>query len=318
MQLDGAHYQRNRIMVLQDTFADCNAHTRALVELAETGKMPSSFAVNDQQGEAQQSVNFQVIVGNPPYSVGQKSQNDDNQNEHYEELERCINETYVAKADNRNQVSLYDSYIKAFRWASNRLDNKSGVIAFITNAGWITSAAANGMRRCLQEEFNAIYVYHLKGNGRASGEQGRKEGENIFGHGSRAAIAITVLVKNRESKEQGKIYFAAIDDYLSQTEKLAQLKKLGSMSNVPLVEITPDSFGDWIDQRRTDFTNFISVDGKKNANHAIFANFSRGIATGRDAWSYNSNKPTLENNFNNCIAVFNGQIDARKRDPEGD
>ena len=318
MQLDGAHYQRNRIMVLQDTFADCNAHTRALVELAETGKMPSSFAVNDQQGEAQQSVNFQVIVGNPPYSVGQKSQNDDNQNEHYYELERCINETYVAQATGvTNSNSLFDSYIKAFRWASNRLDNKSGVIAFITNAGWITSAAANGMRRCLQEEFSAIYIYHLKGNGRASGEQGRKEGENIFGHGSRAAIAITVLVKNRDSQEQGKIYFAAIDDYLSQAEKLAQLKKLGSMSNVPLVEITPDSFGDWIDQRRTDFTNFITVDGKKNANHAIFANFSRGIATGRDAWSYNSNKPTLENNFNNCIAVFNGQIDARKRDPEG-
>ena len=128
---------------------------------------------------------------------------------------------------------------------------------------------------------------------------------------------ITVLVKNREAKEQGKIYFAAIDDYLSQAEKLAQLKKLGSMSNVPLVEITPDSYGDWIDQRRTDFTNFISVDGKKNANLAIFANFSRGIATGRDAWSYNSNKPTLENNFNNCIAVFNDQIDACKRDPEG-
>ena len=173
------------------------------------------------------------------------------------------------------------------------------------------------MRRCLQEEFSAIYVYHLKGNGRASGEQGRKEGENIFGHGSRAAIAITVLVKNRESKEQGKIYFAAIDDYLSQTEKLAQLKKLGSMSNVPLVEITPDSFGDWIDQRRTDFTNFISVDGKKNANHAIFANFSNGIKTGRDAWSYNSSEATLERNFNNCIALYNDQVDARKRNPEG-
>ena len=318
MQLDGAHYQRNRIMVLQDTFADCNAHTRALVELAETGKMPSSFAVNDQQGEAQQSVNFQVIVGNPPYSVGQKSQNDDNQNEHYAELERSINETYVAQATGvTNSNSLFDSYIKAFRWASNRLDNKSGVIAFITNAGWITSAAANGMRRCLQEEFSAIYVYHLKGNGRASGEQRRKEGENIFGHGSRAAIAITVLVKNRDSQEQGKIYFAAIDDYLSQAEKLAQLKKLGSMSNVPLVEITPDSFGDWIDQRRTDFTNFISVDGKKNANHAIFANFSNGIKTGRDAWSYNSSKATLERNFNNCIALYNDQVAARKCNPEG-
>ena len=318
MELDGAHYQRNRIMVLQDTFADCNAHTRALVELAETGKMPSSFAVNDQQGEAQQCVNFQVIVGNPPYSVGQKSQNDDNQNEHYEELERSINETYVAQATGvTNSNSLFDSYIKAFRWASNRLDNKSGVIAFITNAGWITSAAANGMRRCLQEEFSAIYVYHLKGNGRASGEQRRKEGENIFGQGSRASIAITVLVKNRDSQEQGKIYFAAIDDYLSQAEKLAQLKKLGSMSNVPLVEITPDTYGDWIDQRRTDFTNFITVDGKKDASHAIFANISRGIATGRDAWSYNANKSALKRNFNNCIALYNEQVAARKRDPEG-
>ena len=318
MELDGAHYQRNRIMVLQDTFADCNAHTRALVELAETGKMPSSFAVNDQQGEAQQSVNFQVIVGNPPYSVGQESANDDNQNEHYEELERSINETYVAQATGvTNSNSLFDSYIKAFRWASNRLDNKSGVIAFITNAGWITSAAANGMRRCLQEEFSAIYVYHLKGNGRASGEQRRKEGENIFGQGSRASIAITVLVKNRDSQEQGKIYFAAIDDYLSQAEKLAQLKKLGSMSNVPLVEITPDTYGDWIDQRRTDFTNFITVDGKKDASHAIFANISRGIATGRDAWSYNANKSALKRNFNNCIALYNEQVAARKRDPEG-
>ena len=318
MQLDGAHYQRNRIMVLQDTFADCNAHTRALVELAETGKMPSSFVINDQQGEAQQSVNFQVIVGNPPYSVGQESANDDNQNEHYEELERCINATYVAQATGvTNSNSLFDSYIKAFRWASNRLDNKSGVIAFITNAGWITSAAANGMRRCLQEEFSSIYVYHLKGNGRASGEQRRKEGENIFGHGSRASIAITVLVKNCEAKKQGKIYFAAIDDYLSQAEKLAQLKKLGSMSNIPLVEITPDSHGDWIDQRRTDFIHFISVDSKKNAEHAIFANFSNGIKTGRDAWSYNSSKATLERNFDGCIALYNDQVDARKRDPEG-
>ena len=216
-----------------------------------------------------------------------------------------------------NSNSLFDSYIKAFRWASNRLDNKSGVIAFITNAGWITSAAANGMRRCLQEEFSAIYVYHLKGNGRASGEQRRKEGENIFGQGSRASIAITVLVKNRDSQEQGKIYFAAIDDYLSQAEKLAQLKKLGSMSNVPLVEITPDTYGDWIDQRRTDFTNFITVDGKKDASHAIFANISRGIATGRDAWSYNANKSALKRNFNNCIALYNEQVAARKRDPEG-
>ena len=199
MGLDAAHYEPNSIMVLTDTFADYSDEILNLRGL---------LGDNAQRRAQVQNLPLKVIVGNPPYSVGQESQNDDNQNERYPALEQRIAETYVAQAgavSNRN--SLYDSYIKAFRWASDRLGEK-GVIAFVTNAGWIDSEAARGMRRSVQQEFSAVYVYHLKGNQRTSGEQSRKEGGKIFGSGSRAPIAITVLVKNPEAKTKGKIYFA--------------------------------------------------------------------------------------------------------------
>ena len=244
-------------------------------------------------------------MGNPPYSIG-----DDNQNESYPELEKRIGETYAEQASKGgSKKSLYDSYIKAFRWASDRLPER-GVIAFVTNAGWIGAVAASGMRRCLQKEFSSVYVYHLKGNHRTSGEQTHKEGGKIFDKGSRTPIAITILVKNPNAQEQGKIYFATVDDYLSREQKLNQLVELGSILNVPLVEIHPDVHGDWLNQRRDDFGRFITVDGKKTGGLAVFANHSRGIETGRDAWSYNASKNAIAHNFTGCIALYNAQVKA--------
>ena len=254
---------------------------------------------------------LKVIVGNPPYSIGQTSANDDNQNESYPALEQRISDTYVAQAGKiSSKKSLYDSYIKAFRWASDRIGDQ-GVIAFVSNAGWIDTAASCGIRRCFHQEFSSIYVYHLKGNCRTSGEQGRKEGNNIF-TGSRASIAVTILVKNPQAAEQGKIYFAAVDDYLSREEKLGRLMELGSIVNAPLVEIKPDSHGDWLNQRRDDFGHFITVDGKKSDGLAIFDSYSCGLTTSRDAWSYNASKKTIERNFAACIACYNSQVDEAK------
>ena len=306
MGLDAAHYEPNSIMVLTDTFADYSDEILNLRGL---------LGDNAQRRAQVQNLPLKVIVGNPPYSVGQESQNDDNQNERYPALEQRIAETYVAQAgavSNRN--SLYDSYIKAFRWASDRLGEK-GVIAFVTNAGWIDSEAARGMRRCLQQEFSAVYVYHLKGNQRTSGEQSRKEGGKIFGSGSRAPIAITVLVKNPEAQTKGKIYFATVDDYLSREEKLGKLSQLGSIAQVNFAEIEPDSYGDWINQRRDDFAHFITVDGKKTDSQAIFDNYSVGIKTNRDAWAFNSSKERLERNFTSCIKLFNAQVASHKFAP---
>ena len=172
------------------------------------------------------------------------------------------------------------------------------------------------MRKCLKEEFSSIYVYHLKGNARTSGEQRRKEKDNVFGEGSRAPIAITILVKNPEATEQGKIYFACVDDYLSREEKLAQLSNLGSVLNAQLDEIIPDAHNDWLNQRRDDFDKFIPVDGKKNDGLALFSLFSMGMNTNRDVWSYNSSVATISSNFIKCIGFYNKQ--AREAQKLGD
>ena len=295
-------YKANDITVLTDTFSSSTTQT----ELTEL----TTLSENIKRRKAVESMDLRVIIGNPPYSVGQDSQNDDNQNESYPELDERIAATYVEKAGKiTNKNSLYDSYIRAFRWASDKIKDR-GVVAFVTNAGWVDSAAANGMRRCLQEEFSAVYVFHLKGNQRTSGEQSRKEGGKIFGSGSRAPIAITILVKNPDTAAQGQIHFACVDDYLSREEKLQQLATFGSVLNpeLKLATITPDDHGDWLNQRRDDFAHFINVDGKNSDELAIFANFSNGIKTSRDPWSYNASKKTIACNFERCIAFYNGQV----------
>ena len=299
-------YIPNNITVLTNTFALHDEHIAPLFK--------DTIAQNTNRRKQVDELDIRVIIGNPPYSAGQTNANDDNKNDRYlsaQGVDTRIQVTYVEQAGKiTNKNSLYDSYIKAFRWASDKLGDK-GVIAFVTNAGWLDSAAANGMRKCLKEEFSSIYVYHLKGNQRTSGEQSRKEGGKIFGAGSRAPIAITILVKNPEATEQGKIYFACVDDYLSREEKLALLSSLGSVLKAPLDEIIPDSHNDWLNQRRDDFDKFIPVDGKKNDGLALFGNYSLGIVTSRDSWSYNSSQKIIEDNFARCISFYNSQVEQR-------
>lgn len=243
---------------------------------------------------------IRVIIGNPPYSAGQDNANDDNQNEHYEELDDRIAKTYAARTEAVNKNSLYDSYIRAYRWASDRIGNK-GIIGLVTNAGWLDSNSADGMRKCLAEEFSAIYVYHLKGNARTQGEQRRKEKDNVFGEGSRAPVAIVFLVKNPASAERGKIYFHAVDDYLTREEKLACLREDRSMAYTQTNVIVPDAHGDWLNQRDDSYAKFMRIDGKKTRELSIFRNHSRGIATGRDAWSYNTSKRVLKKTSKNLL-----------------
>ena len=294
-------YEANNVTVLTDTFATHDADVLPL--------MSSNIQRNASLRQKVDKLPLRVIIGNPPYSVGQTSQNDDNQNDHYPELESRLEETYVQRAGKITcKNSLYDSYIKAFRWASDKI-GESGIVAFVSNAGWIDSAAANGMRKCFAEEFNSIYVYHLKGNQRTSGEESRRQGGKIFGAGSRAPIAITVLVKNPSSSEHGVIRFGCVDDYLTREQKLAQLEQMHSISGASFTEIKPDEHGDWLNQRRNDFAKFISVDGKNQDGLAIFVNYSRGVATGRDAWSFNSSKNTIQESFTRCISFYNSQVE---------
>ena len=268
---------------------------------------------NSARRKRQKKLDIQVIIGNPPYSIGQGSQNDDNQNVKYDLLDQRIYETYTLSSSSLfGKRSSLDSYIRAIRWASDRIKSQ-GIIGFVTNGSFIDANTSDGLRKCLVEEFSSLYILHLRGNQRTSGERSRKEGGKIFGSGSRAPIAISILVKNPKAEEQGKIYFHDIGDYLSREEKLdriAEFKSLNGISEVKgWLKVIPNEHNDWLNQRDEGFSSFISTYEKSDKDKAqIFLNYSFGVVTARDAWNYNSSIHKLKNITNDGLDFFNNEI----------
>ena len=268
---------------------------------------------NNNRRKRQKQLDIRVIMGNPPYSAGQGSANDNNQNIAYPGLDDRIRLTYADRSTATNKNALYDSYIRAIRWASDRIGD-SGVVGFVTNAGYLDSNSADGLRKCLAEEFSSLYVFHLRGNQRTSGELSKKEGGKIFGSGSRAPIAISLLVKNPANEQQGQIYFHDIGDYLTREEKLGKLIEFGSIEGITgqtlWQSVTPDQHGDWLNQRDDGFQQYI-VMGDKSGTESLklFENYSAGVKTQRDAWCYNSSRIHVEANMKRMIDFYNAEVD---------
>jgi predicted helicase len=302
----------------------CLTDTFQLGEQDDTPQLFSTmFAQNSERVERQKKTPLTVVIGNPPYSVGQKSANDNAQNQSYPKLEQRIADTYVAQSKAQvksiNVKSLYDSYIKAFRWASDRLDETGGgIICYISNGGWLGGNAAAGFRKCLEKEFSAVYVFDLRGNQRTSGELSRKEGGKIFGSGSRTPVAVTLLVKNpNKTTDKATIHYRDIGDYLTLKDKLATLIQFRSVAS-PQMEwttLTPNEHGDWINQRGDVFETFIPLDTEKKFDEktqSFFLMYSSGIVTARDSWVYNSSKNEIEKNIRRMIAFYNEQVKTYK------
>ena len=266
------------------------------------------LADNSDRRKRQKNLDIRVILGNPPYSIGQQNQNDNNANIAYPHLDGRIEESYVALSNATSAKGLYDSYIRAIRWASDRIGDK-GVIGFVTNAGWLDANSSDGLRQCLVEEFSSLYVFHLRGNQRTQGELSRKEGGKIFGSGSRAPIAISLLVKKPQAAQRGQIYFHDIGDYLSREEKLKKISEFRSIAGITDANgwqtITPDAHGDWLNQRDDSFNDHIALGDKKGKGVKLFENFSLGVATARDAWCYNASRSAVESNMQRMIAFYN-------------
>ena len=290
----------------------------------EEGKLDSSwFPENSEHVDKLKRLPIQVIIGNPPYSVGQKSANDNAQNLKYKHLDARIAETYAAHVETTNKNSLYDSYIKAFRWASDKISSNAngGVLSFISNGMWLDGSAHAGFRKCLEREFSKIYVLNLRGNQRTSGELSRKEGGKIFGTGSRTPITITILVKKSDlkSNEKATIYYHDIGDYLSKEDKLSLVKKFRSVSsgNVDWQVIHPNEKGDWLNQRDGSFDELIEMTPEKKfktSSQSWFILNSRGNETGRDTWVYNYSQKVLNNNINIIINEYNKNIGCKSKD----
>lgn len=273
---------------------------------------------NSERVQAQQNAPIQVIIGNPPYSVGQRSANDDAQNQSYPRLEQRIADTYAKQSDKTNKNALYDSYIKAFRWASDRLDKQhGGIIAFVSNGYWLDGNAMDGFRKCLEAEFNAVYVFNLRGNQRTSGETSRREGGKIFGSGSRTPIAITVLVKKPGHTGKALIQYHDIGDYLSREEKLAIIAEKRSILNPAMhwTHIHPNAQGDWLNQRNDIFGSFIPLgdkDNKDNKQTFFVPYYSNGLKTNADSWMYNHNKKLLLEKMELFVDTYNSETSRYK------
>lgn len=271
------------------------------------------FTENTARVIEQKKADIRVIVGNPPYRAGDKD-NTGNQNTRYPGLDARIERTYAAGSSSSRLSALYDHYIRAFRWASDRIGD-SGIVCFVTNGGWLKGETSAGVRKCFAEEFSSIYVYNLRGNQRTQGEESRREGGKIFDSGSRATIAITMLVKNPTSTERGVIRYRDIGDYLTREEKLKTLTK--AVENDPeWAVVHPDEYGDWLEKRDSSFTKFAPIALDKLGNRqGLFATFSLGRGTNRDSWLINFSKRTIESLYLKQKRTFESEQSALQRNP---
>ncbi len=236
---------------------------------------------------------IQVIIGNPPYSAGQKSQNDNNQNLSHPKLEKKVYETYGKNSTAQNKNSTRDTLIHSIRMASDLLKDK-GVLGFVVNGSFIDSKSADGFRKCVAKDFSHLYALNLRGNARTSGEERKKQGDGIFDSGSRATVAIIFFVRD-ESVQNSAIHYYEVEDYLKREAKLNLLAGFENLDSVPFKEITPNDKGDWINQRNDDFEKLIPLkrDKKSKIFNTIFDLNSNGVKTNRDPWVYNFFRQTL-------------------------
>lgn len=283
-------------IVLADTF-----------QMTEDGDMldQSVFVANNDRATAQLGLkNIQVVVGNPPYSVGQKSANDNNANQRYPSLDAKIEATYTARSSGTNKNSLYDSYLRAIRWASDRVGD-AGVIGFVTNGGFIDGNTADGVRLTLTEEFSHLYVYNLRGNQRTAGELSKREGGKVFDSGSRATVAVTFLVKDPAHEGPATLHYRDIGDYLSREDKLRIVEE-SQIDTLEWETIIPNAQGDWINQRDPSFESWQTIGGKDTPD-GVFHFRTNGLKTNRDAWVYSYSLPKLVSRITTMVEFYNQQ-----------
>ena len=295
-------------IVLTDTFQASEATDR---------KDTAFFPRNNARMERQLDLDIRVIVSNPPWSSGQSSYEDDNANQRYPTLDGKIAHSYITASDSKGlKSSLYDSYVRAIRWASDRVQaGDGGIIGLVTNSGFLDGKSSDGLRKTLAKEFHEVYVYDLRGNQRTSGETSQREGGKVFGSGSRAGVAILLLVK-RPGPASGPaaIHYYDIGDYLSREQKLEVVGK-AQFDEIEWTEVKPNEQGDWINQRSNAYLGLrpvavIQSEGAIPSLTPLFGSSSFGVTSRRDAWVFNSSCNRLRDLVERQVAFYNEQVHA--------
>jgi predicted helicase len=297
-----ASYQPFEGIVLTDTF-----------QLNEgQSKLDDQFPENNKRAKRQNAIDIRVIVGNPPYSAQQESENDGNKNLKYPQLDERIRTSYAAYSSAKLVKNLYDSYIRAVRWASDRVKDK-GIVCFVSNGSFIDANNMDGLRKCLTDEFSSVYVFNLRGNARTSGEQRRMEKGNVFGEGTRTPVAISLLIKNPTKQGKRQLFYHDIGDYLSREEKLKIITEFASIGGIPWKTMQPNDSHDWINQRDPAFDAFIPLSSKPADEGDLFISYSPGVSTARDAWVYNFSSEELAGNIQQMTDFYNQQVEGFRK-----
>jgi len=291
-------------LVLTDTFALADRQVTTDEVL---------FAENYARITTQRQAPIQVVVANPPWAALQASENDANQNLRYGAVDDRIKLTYVARSTATLKNKLYDPYLRAFRWATDRIGER-GVVALVTNASFIDARSLDGVRKCFADDFAYIYIVNLRGNQRTAGEESRREGGKVFGSGSRVPVALSVLVKDPAHSGPAEIRYCEVDDYLTREQKLGQVREWGSIDGVDgWTTITPNKQGDWLAQRDDTFTSLVPLRPGEAAS--VFPTTSNGLLTSRDWWVTGYSRISVAANVSRMLDVYERERQRYREDP---
>ena len=282
-------------------------------ELAEDKQVQMFTEENTERVNKLKQTPLFVILGNPPYNAKQLNENDNNKNRKYPVIDGRVADTFAKDSKATNKNALSDPYVKAIRWASDKIgENGEGVVAFVTNSGFVDGFAFDGMRKHLEEDFTSIYIFNMKGNARTSGELRRQEGGNIFDDQIRVGVSVNIFIKKKGKKKKTDIKIFSVDDYARSSAKKRALDEAGSYSGVKWKKLKPDSKNNWLTEGlQSDYEDLLPLGTKKTKvgdGNAIFRLFSNGVKTNRDAWAYNFNNRMLTKNARGMIEFYNEHV----------
>ena len=306
LNIEQEYYHRTRRylpfegIVLADTF-----------ELLEDKQMQLFTEENTERVERQKDADMFVVIGNPPYNIGQVNENDNNKNRKYETIDKLLKETYTKDSQATGKVALSDPYVKAILWASRRI-GEEGVVVFVTNNGLLDAIACDGMRKHLAQDFDAIYIMDLSGNVRKNPKLSGTT-HNVFG--IQVGVSINFFVKKSNKSEAASIFYARVEEDWRKEQKYEFLNIKEHYQNIEWHQITPDSRHTWLTEGLHDeFDTFIPMGTKEAkavkgaARDVLFKTYSNGVKTNRDAWGYNFNKMTLIENILRMIDTYNTDV----------
>ena len=307
-------YQPFEGIVLTDTFQASEA-----TDLKDR----TFFPRNNARIERQLGLDIRVIVSNPPWSRGQGSHEDENANQAYPTLDSKIARSYIGMSESKGLKNpLYDSYVRAIRWASDRIQaGDAGIVGFVTNSGFLDGKSFDGFRKVLAKEFHEIYVYDLRGNARTSGETRQREGGGVFEQGSRAGVAVLLLVKRPGPvTEPARIHYYDIGDHLTQKQKLEIVGRV-EFNDIIWTDVAPNEHGDWMNQRSDHYFTLrpvalIQSEKVIPSLKPLFNQSSLGVLTARDAWVYNSSEEKLRKLVEHQMLFYNQQVEALRTGAE--